>query len=101
MGVDADRWSGVGLNLKGENRSDQEHRHAQGDQPAPGGHDLQKGRLPFKTLGAFASLEVQNIAEYQWKNNGGIALNVETRCVQSEFPPRDFFVWRGTGITTV
>ena len=87
VGGDADRWGRVGLGVDGDDRGDQQHRHAKADEPAPDGHELNVGRLPFKTLGMTPHSKVQNITKDEREHDGCIALYVEPRRIKTEFAP--------------
>ena len=87
VGGDADRWGRIGLGVDGDDRGDQQHRHAQAGEPAPGGHGFHTGRLPFKTLGPTPHSKVQNVAKDEREHDGRIALYVEPGRIKTEFTP--------------
>ena len=52
------------------------------------GHGWNVGRLPFKTLGHSPHSKVKNKTKDEGENDGGVAVHVEFRRINTKFSPR-------------
>ena len=59
------------------------------------------GGAPLQNFGDNVQSKVHDVSKDQGQDNGGIAVNAKAGSVGFEFPPRDFFIGWGTGITSI